>query len=338
MRVSIVDVAKRARVSISTVSRVLNRREVVSPKTRRRVEHAIRDLSYRPNRFARGLMLGRSELVGLFLPDLHGEFYSEIIRGADEQARRLGYNLVVSSIRQVDEGHSIVDSIHEREFLDGVALMVSETTPALREMLQATSTPLVLLDNDLPGAPHDSVLIDQRRGAELLMRHLLDRRQARRIVFVGGLRTNADTLARYDSYQTVLAQTGRTPAPDDVYFLDYEFESARRLATRHIHEWAGPGACVFAANDEMAAGVIAAAGAVGVSVPRDLAVVGFDDVRIARMTHPTLTTMRVPMAQMGAQAIELLCRRVTEPQRPPTRVSLLPELIVRDSCGARGPG
>lgn len=334
MRVSISDVARRANVSISTVSRVLNRREIVNIETRERVEQAIRELGYRPNRFARGLTLGRSELVGLFLPDLHGEFYSEIIRGADQQARRMGYQLVVSSIRDADSRTSVVDAIQERAFLDGVALMISEPDDTLRALLDTTTTPIVVLDNDLPGVPHDSVLIDQERGAARLMRHLIDARGVQRVIFVGGLKTNADTRARFKAYAEALDAAGLTHRSEDVYFLDYEFESAFHLATRHAPAWAGPHTCIFAANDEMAAGVIAAASTVGVQLPQDLAVVGFDDVRIARMTHPPLTTMRVPMSQMGAQAIELLCRRLDQPERPPTRVSLQPELVVRDSCGS----
>ena len=99
--------------------------------------------------------------------------------------------------------------------------------------------------------------------------------------------------------------------------------------------WAEPGSCVFAANDEMAAGIVAAATAVGLAVPRDLAVVGFDDTRVARMSRPPLTTVRVPMSEMGAKAIKLLCQRISDPQRAPERISLKPKLIVRQSCGAK---
>jgi DNA-binding LacI/PurR family transcriptional regulator len=115
--------------------------------------------------------------------------------------------------------------------------------------------------------------------------------------------------------------------------LDYTYESAYRLAVRKVRDWIGPNHAVFAANDEMAAGIIAGAIATGVSVPQDLAVVGFDDTRVAQLTKPLLTTVRVPMSSMGATAVELLCRRIAEPERPPTTVSLPAELVVRDSCG-----
>jgi LacI family transcriptional regulator len=194
MPVSIAEVARRANVSISTVSRVINRRELVNEKTRARVELAIRELGYQPNAFARGLMLHKSEIVGLVLPDIHGEFYSEIIRGANNQARASGYNLVVSSARDGDDSHSLLDAIRQRSLLDGVAVMVSEVTDRIQGVLTDFRLPFVVLDGDIDGTAHDSVVIDQRAGAIALMRHLVTTCGARRIVFVGGLETNVDTI------------------------------------------------------------------------------------------------------------------------------------------------
>jgi LacI family transcriptional regulator len=333
MPISVADVAKRANVSISTVSRVINRRELVSPATRARVEAAIRELGYRPNAFARGLMLRKSEIVGLVLPDLHGEFYSEIIRGANLQARQLGYNLLISSASDGDDSHSLLNAIQQRTLLDGVAVMVAELTDPIQAVLADFPLPFVVLDDEVGGGPHDSVLIDQAHGALAMMRHLVDECGVRRVIFVGGLETNLDTIARFEACRRVLAGARLPFSPSDVYHLDYQYETAYKLAAEHAGDWAGPGSCVFAANDEMAAGIVAATTAAGLAVPQDLAVVGFDDTRIARMTRPPLTTVRVPMAGMGAKAIELLCQRIADPQRPPTRISLQPELVVRESCG-----
>jgi len=335
MSVSIADVAKRAKVSISTVSRVINRRNIVNPKTRERVDVAIRELGYRPNAFARGLMLKKSDIVGLVLPDLHGEFYSEIIRGASAQARRDGYNLVIASTQDGDDSHTILHAVSQRAILDGLAVMVSELNGRVRDTLTKLRLPFVVLDDDIPGAPHDSVLIDQGSGARALVRHLIETRGARRIIFVGGLETNVDTIARFKAYREELERAGITAREQDVFYLDYRYETAYELARERACEWAGPGSCVFAANDEMAAGIIAAAVACRIKLPADLGVVGFEDTRIARMTSPPLTTVRVPMARMGEEALRLLCRRIAEPDSPAVRVSLEPELIVRDSCAIR---
>lgn len=335
MPASIEDVAKKAKVSISTVSRVINRRELVNAKTRERVEDAIRELRYRPNAFARGLMLRKSGIIGLVLPDLHGEFYSEIIRGANMQAREMGTNLLLSSALPGDDAQRWLAALGQRALLDGLAVMVSDTMasgigPALSEL----GLPIVVLDGEIDGVEHDTVMIDQRQGARAMMRHLLEDRGMQRIIFVGGLKTNIDTQARYKAYCEMLKQAGRTVESSDVYYLDYTYESAYRLASQNVRQWAGKNTAVFAANDEMAAGIVAGANANSIAVPGELAVAGFDDTRMARMTKPLLTTVRVPMSNMGATAIELLCQRINDPQREAQTISLPPELVVRESSGA----
>ncbi len=335
MAVSIEDVAKRAGVSISTVSRVLNRRELVNKDTLQRVEQAIEELNYRPNVFARGLMLRKSEMLGLVLPDLHGEFYSEVIRGANAKARELGYNLVVSSAKDSEDAHALLQGFNRRSIIDGMAVMVSEVTDSIEESLAGFRCPVTILDDFLEHAGHDSVMIDQRSGSLAMMRHLVERCGAKRVIFVGGLQTNADTIMRRQAYQEVLTASGLPCDPKDIHHLDYSYEKARLLAVDNLGNWAGPGNCVYAANDEMAAGILAAAQEAGVRVPHDLAVVGFDDTRVAGMTRPSLTTVHVPLAQMGAIAIEVLCQRVADPDRTPTRVALRPRLVIRESCGMK---
>lgn len=333
MPVSIADVAKLANVSISTVSRVVNRRAVVNAETRARVELAIRELGYQPNPFARGLMLRRSDVVGLVLPDIHGEFYSEIIRGADAEARRRGLNLMVSSARDAQDSHSLLTAIQQRMLLDGVAVMVSEINVDIQRELEKSSVPVCVLDENLEDGGIDSVAIDQEHGAAALCEHLIRHGGVRRIVFLGGHETNVDTVARLDACRKVMTAAGLDLNGNDVHFLDYEYDTAYRHALTHIRSWTGPDAAVFAANDEMAAGVLAASATQGVQVPLQLRVVGFDDTRVARMTRPLLTTVRVPMSEMGSQAIGLLCERIADPQKPAKHISLRPELVVRESCG-----
>lgn len=333
MAASIEDVAKRASVSISTVSRVLNRRNIVNAETRKRVEAAIADLGYQPNVFARGLMLKKSNILSLVLPDLHGEFYSEIIRGANLKTRELGYHLLVSSVTADDDGQDVLAAVGTQGLVDGMVVMVTEMSSRIRKSLANASMPLVVLDGDIQGTKHDTVAIDHHRGAEALVRHLLALRPDGRIVFLGGHETNLDTIDRLNAYRKVLAEVGREPAAEDVTHLDYSYETAFDYASERVMAWAEDRATVFAANDEMAAGVVDAAIAATLSVPEDLRVVGFDDTRIAQLTRPRLTTVRVPMADMGATAIDLLCKRLNEPNRPAERVTLPTEIVVRESCG-----
>jgi LacI family transcriptional regulator len=279
-------------------------------------------------------MLRKSGIVGLVLPDLHGEFYSEIIRGANSQARELGRNLLVSSALPGDDAESWLAAIGQRGLVDGLAVMVSDTLAAgIGPTLAALQLPIVVLDDELECVQHDAVIIDQHEGALAMMNHLVGDCNAKQIVFVGGPETNIDTQARYKAYQDVLKKNDLKFRKEQVFFLDFTYDSAYRLAVEHAADWAGKDHFVFAANDEMAAAIIAGATSKNITVPGELGVVGFDDTRIAKMTNPLLTTVHVPMSQMGAQAIELLCQRVEEPERPPARVSLRAELVVRESCG-----
>jgi LacI family transcriptional regulator len=331
--VSIEDVAQRANVSISTVSRVLNRRNIVNDKTRKRVELAIQELNYRPNVFARGLMLQQSNILGLVLPDLHGEFYSEIIRGANLKAHELGYQLMVSSAGGSHDGNTVLSAVSDHGLVDGIVVMVSDIDSKTKKTLASVMIPFVVLDGQVDGIKHDSVVIDQRHGAEAMVKHLVEECGAERVVFVGGLKTNIDTIDRLEAYKDVMDRASLKVGPNDVYHLDFSYEKAFEFGIKQVQGWADSDAFVFAANDEMAAGIIDAAIEKGIAVPEQLKVVGFDDTRIAQMTRPRLTTVHVPMSSMGALAVEVLCQRLKDPKRPPTKLTLQSDLVVRESCG-----
>ena len=206
---SIEDVAKLANVSISTVSRVINRRSLVNEETCKRVEAAIQELRYRPNAFARGLMLRKSGIVSLVLPDLHGEFYSEIIRGANIKARETRHNLLLSSALPGDDADGWLSVLGQDALIDGLAIMVSDTmVSGIGRSLRELHIPLVVLDDEIEGVEHDAVIIDQRQGAMAMMRHLLEDCGAQRVFFVGGVETNIDTQARYKAYRDALREAG----------------------------------------------------------------------------------------------------------------------------------
>ena len=333
MAVSIEDVAREANVSISTVSRVLNRKSIVNVQTRKRVEDAIRKLGYRPNVFARGLMLRRSNILGLVLPDLHGEFFSEVIRGANRRANELGYHLMISSLSTNEDGESLLSSVFAQGLVDGAAVLVSHVDENSRNLLDSVTIPVVVLNGSAEEHGHDRVVIDQSVGAEAMMRHLIEDCRCQRVVYVGGPAEDVDSAVRLEAYRATMQSAGLSVGAEDVHHLDYHYESAFELGRKQVANWSAGGVCVIAANDEMAAGIINAAIEAGVSVPRQICVVGFDDTRVARMTRPRLTTVRVPMSEMGASAVELLCSRLEDEKKPAQTVTLQSELVVRDSCG-----
>lgn len=330
------DVARAAGVSTATVSRVLNNPELVAAETTARVQKVIQDLGYRPNVFAQGLMTRKSRLLGIALPDIHGEFYSELLRGADAEARRQGYHLLISS--EVRDGESGLIG-PAAGFVAGIAVMLTEPGQTLWTKVREASEPLVVIDTDIGDAGVDRVLVDNAIGTREAVKHLLTSVPAGRCYFVGGPRENYDTVQRAKVFSETLAERGHRSDEKHVRFGDYSVEWGHRCGGEIFVEARaqarGEPVGVLAGNDEIAFGVMLAAGDRGLSVPGDVRVIGFDDTRLASLLRPGLTTVRVPMAQVGAAAITALIARVQDPDRPATCTRLPTELVVR---GTSAPG
>jgi len=329
---SIQDVASAAEVSIATVSRVLNNPELVSETTAVKVRAAIDKLGYRPNAFAQGLMTRTSRVLGIALPDIHGEFYSQLLLGADAEARKAGYHLLVSSDARVGEtpGPNLAFGL-----IDGLAIMLTEPNPHILKEAHAAGVPLVLVDGDASGGEHDVVLVDNELGARDATLHLLTRCEPQRCYFVGGPKENFDTASRAKGFATVLSQLGIKPKPAQASFGQYSFEWGRGWAAGMIGRGLLRGAGVLAGNDDIAYGIIHAAREAGLDVPEDLLVIGFDDTRLASLIHPTLTTVRIPLPEVGAAAVRALVNRVENADAETTSVLLKPALIVRESTSPK---
>lgn len=332
--VSIEDVAKAAEVSIATVSRVINNPRLVSAATTERVQEAIRALGFRPNFFARGLTTRRSRVLGIALPDVHGEFYSELLRGADEAARRNGYHLLISTNPR--EGERLGDGGAPPPplgLIDGLALMLTEPNAALLAYARASLVPLVVLDGEVTASRIDSIMIDNEPGARQATEHLLESVAPERCFFVGGPRENFDTAERARVFAAVLAARGRPAGEGQTAFKSYSFGWGREWARRRLASGALRGCGVLAGDDEIAYGVMHTAQQAGLVVPDDLRVIGFDDTRLSSLLRPTLSTVRVPLQEVGGAAVETLLRRIEHPEDEPRRVSLPTALVVRESSG-----
>jgi len=349
---SIEDVAHEAGVSTATVSRVLNNGGLVAPATAARVQEAIRRLGYRPNLFAQGLMTRKSHVLGIALPDIHGEFYSELLRGADAEARRLDYHLLVSSEAHSRAEQERVGSNLAFGLVDGMAVMLAEPNEALWREVRESSFPLVVLDADLRDRGIDSVVVDNATGSREATEHLLKGgfsaeiaangagkgsgkgpgvARPERCYFVGGPQENFDTQHRANAFVEALARTGWTVQSDQVVYGDYSLAWGESWATKMVDAGKLAGAAVLAGNDEIALGILHTAQAHGIAVPASLRIVGFDDTRLASLVRPTLSTVRVPLAEVGAAAIRALVERIDDPTRAPRTVSLATKLIVRES-------
>jgi len=327
--VTIHDVAARAGVSVATVSRVLNGKELVREETSRQVLAVAKSLRYVPNVAARALSIRRSQTIGIVLPDVHGEFFSEVIRGIDVAARHAGYHILVSgSHSDAGEMLEVLETMHGR--VDGLVVMAPDVPLAsLREPL-APGLPLVLLNSTTDG--FDAITIDNYGGARAVMRHFAELGHER-IAFIKGPAANGDARERLRGFRHAMRGRGAAALRALEFSGDFTEESGYEAAKLIVRQKPRPTA-IFAANDAMAIGALSALADLGVSVPRSMSVAGFDDVPIARYIAPQLTTIRVDIAELGRRAFALLLEALGGQNSTHRQECIGTTLVVRSSSAA----
>ena len=330
--ITIKDVAREAKVSVATVSRALNGHDNVAEPVRKLVLEIADRLRYSPHAAARSLSSRHTQTIGVVLPDLYGEFFSELIRGIDGVARARRQHLLVSSYHgdQEEQGRALRAM---RGRVDGLLVLspYAEHPGFLTENLPQ-SLPTVLINTHLPDQDHFPTLsIDDHAGAIAMTDHLLSLGH-RRIAFIAGPALNFDARERLRGFRDAMAAHG-DDAEGRVLSGDFDEASGYRAGQQLLQDTL-PDA-VFAANDMMALGCLYALTQAGVKVPGQVALAGFDDIPLARFVHPGLTTMRVSIAELGAQAMSRLLGLI-EPAATGAQgnVTLKPTLIVRDSTVA----
>lgn len=332
--ISIYDVADRAGVSISTVSRVLNKVSRVAPKTRKRVEEAIKDLHYRPSNHARGLMLRRSDTIGLIIPDLAGDYYGELMRGIDTRAKEVGMHLMVTRASGEEEEIKAIDQLLGTGRVDGLILAIADNNDEVIQQLADKTEPLVVLDRDVQHFRIDGVRVDNRSGAREATEHLIKVHGIRNFLFLGGPEDNVDTVERAFGFRDALAKNGLPANAGKTEFASYTYDHGYEVGERLAREGLGEKFGIIAANDDLARGVIDALFRAGIVVPDDgVLVVGYDDSRLARFARPTLTTVHIPLAELGSMAIDMILDRIAGRRSQPIQLSMKANLVVRQSCG-----
>src|SRR6266702_2865834 len=308
--VTIKDVAREAGVSVATVSRVHNNSRLVTDATRRRVRAVAQRLRYSPNAAARSLSTSRTSSIGVLLPDLYGEFYSELIRGIDQTAQRHGFHLLLAGSH--NEKHAIEAALQSmRGRVDG--LIVMSPAPgahfAVRDL--PPTFPAVLLNSAAVGAAFDSIAIANTQGAYAMVRHLAALGH-RRVAMIRGPARNSDAAERLRGYRTAL----------------------REAALRAVPAWEVPGDFSETSGFQACLALLEA----GVSVPGDVAVAGFDDIPMARYMHPPLSTVRVDISALGERAARRLLDAIANGRKHQKRRETLPvTLVIRESCGGHQP-
>jgi LacI family transcriptional regulator, galactose operon repressor len=315
------DVARRAQVSVASVSRALNNLENVSEQTRSRVADAVRELGYVPHAGARSLSLARTNAIGVVLPDLHGEFFSEIVRGMDREASSRGYLLLLSNMHAGSaQSASALRALRGR--VDGLIVMAPHLSDDEVAEALPSRTPAILVNTH--SEAHAGIRIDNAAGARAVAEHLVSLGR-KRIVHIAGAVGNLDAKERAEAFREAL---NGTDARLEIVQGDFSEESGETAIQSLLSNGAGFDA-VFAANDMMASGALQALRSAGLRVPEDVAVAGFDDIPLSR--YLGLTTVRVRIAELGERAFDRLLSMVENNQTSGELELHAPVLIVRST-------
>ena len=334
---TIYKVAQRAGVSVATVSRALNGSGYVSREAKDRVLAAARELDYHINVNARSLTCGKTYTIALVLPDISNPFFPAVARGAEDHASDNGYCVILCNTDSNPRKESDYLKMLRSRKADGVIFAVSVASKSRVDALADDGIAVVLVDRDL-GDSYDIVKTDNVAGAMLATNHLVGLGHTR-IAFISGPAPLATSQERLRGYCDALASRGILFDVGLVAEGDFRMESGYEamqtlLASSRCGGNAGFTA-VFAANDMMAVGAMAALEERGLRVPADVAVIGYDDINIASVMRPRLSTVAQPKYEMGWIAAETVIRRMSEPDGPRTEELLQPMLVVRDSTVER---
>ena len=323
------EVAESAGVSYATVSHVINNTRWVSQETRERVLAAMDALNYRPNALARSLRQGKTNTIGLILPDSANPFFAEISRSIEDEAFKRGYSVFLCNTELDTERELFYVDVLSNKQVDGIIFVAAGDQADSLDFLLRRKMPVVMIDRNVPNVELDAVLTDNQHGGFLATRHLLELGHTR-IACIAGPSSITPSAERIIGYRKALKAAGIPYDERLVMCGDYHSQSGMDITHALLKLNPRPTA-IFALNDLMAIGALRAAAEAGCSVPKDLAVVGYDDLEIAHFTNPPLTTIAQPKKEIGAQAVRLLVDRISQKSTPPSRLVLAPELIVRRS-------
>lgn len=330
IRITIRDVARTAGVSVSTVSRVLNNSKPVSDEVRQRVMSAVETLGFQPNALARSLILRRSSFIGLLVPDVSNPFFSEVVAGVEEVANAQGYNVILCNTHgELAREMAYLDILKEHQAA-GVVFMCRELRDEHLKRFAADGMPVVLASRYSEKKSLPRVVIDDQQAAYDATIHLIERGHQRIAFISGSVLDRASGLDRLMGYQRALNDH---QFPIDFRLIkegNFKAQSGYKAAQELLGQQAPPTA-ILAANDEMAIGAINAIFASGRRVPDDIAVVGFDDIYLASIFRPALTTIRQPIREIGSEAAQMVLRLVRGESLPDEKVVLPHELVIRES-------
>ncbi len=329
--ITIRDVAQKAGVSVATVSRYINRSAAVSSEVAQRLEQVMAELKYVPHAAARNLATRKTRVTGLVVTNIDSVFFAPLLSGIEAVVREKGYNLLVATSQ--DEDRPDVTQTIGTHNTDGILVFADSLTDEDIVSLHAKGFPIALIHRTPPDSlAIPSVTIENKAATRELVSHLIEVHQKRHIILLRGQTPQEDSYWREIGYREALEAHGLSYDPDLVLEGEFNQDVAYQSVTDFLVKAAHPFDAVFSSDDDMAIGAITALSEHGYRVPEDIAVVGFDDIRLAAYLNPPLTTVRAPTEEVGRVAAQQLFKRIEK--RPAELLTLLPtEIILRRSCG-----
>jgi LacI family transcriptional regulator len=324
------DVAREAGVSTATVSHVINKTRFVTEETRERVMRAVERCDYYPNAQARSLASGKSNILGLVISDISNPFFPELVKSIEAAAYEHGYDVVLSNTNyEAGRTSRYVRRLIERK-VAGVALMTSELDTALIDELARRHVSVVFLDLGSPGVHMSNLCVMYESGIEEAIRHLIALGHTR-LAFIGGPKHLRSASKRLEAFRDSVARALPDADAPASFEGDFKLEGGQRAACEILAAAGELPTAVVAANDMMALGAMREFRAAGLNIPRDISVVGFDDIAFAALTDPPLTTVCLPRMELGRRAVEALMMTIEHPERQGVEIRLPTYLVVRGS-------
>lgn len=322
------EVARHAGVSIATVSRVARGVDQVAPETKQKVLDAIEALNYRASHFGRALVNRRHDTLGIVTPGLGGPYFADVVQSFSEETLKARMSLLLLGTHLLSEADEQVLGLADRG--DGLAIMGGTISPELLHRLKALRIPLVLVAQERT-ADIPTIRVDNITETKALVRHLIDHHGCKRLAFLGWIQGNPDAIERWQAFLDAHRDAGLEP-PSEPIPAPFNTNAGGEVIDHLIALDPLPDALVCG-NDEMAVSVIGALKNRGIRVPEDIAVTGWDDIPVAQLVSPPLTTVRQPTRELGRSAARMLLERINGEAETPDELILPAELVQRESCG-----
>ncbi len=328
--VTIKDVAVRAGVSVATVSRVLTGKAHVRSVVRERVQQAATALSYRPNRMARNFRTRRSQFIGLIISDIENPFYTSMVRAIEDATYAEQYSLLLCNSDEDPGKEQVYIEFMRDEHVAGViASPTEEATTSLQSLLDA-GIPVVAIDRRSTKTPVDTILLDHVKSSHELAKHLIEHGH-RRIGAIIGVPTSTSGHERMSGFRRALEEAG-IAVDEQLIRVVKPTEETGYAAARDLMSMAQPPTALFTGNNLLTVGALKALHTLGLSIPKDVSLVGHDELPWMSLLAPGITVAAQPIYEMGKQAVEMLLARIQGDKQPIREVRLDPRLIIRQSC------